>query len=159
VAAIPDKENNKKLAEMLKVPLNEDNFFLEAHVKLRPVDFATDGIFLCGLCHSPKLIDESIAQANAAACRACTILSKEKILAEGIVSTVNKDICSGCGVCEVLCPYGAIEVDKQEKVAKVNEALCKGCGTCVAACPSGAAQLRGFNREQILSMVDAALAA
>jgi len=78
-------------------------------------------------------------------------------LTEGTVSEVNEDICSGCGICEVLCPYSAIEVDKEDRVAKVNEALCKGCGTCCAACPSGAAELKGFKREQILSMVDASL--
>jgi len=156
VATVP-RTDNKELSEMLKVPLNEDNFFLEAHVKLRPVEFATDGVFLCGMAHSPKFIDESIAQAKAAASRACTVLSKEKMLTEGTVSEVNEDICIGCGICEVLCPYSAIEVDKEDRVAKVNEALCKGCGTCCAACPSGAAELKGFKREQILSMVDAAL--
>jgi heterodisulfide reductase subunit A len=156
VATVPWGDN-KKLAEMLKVPLNDDNFFLEAHVKLRPVEFATDGVFLCGLAHSPKFIEESIAQAQGAASRACTILNHEKILAEGIIASVNADICAGCGVCEALCPYSAIKVDEEEKVAKVNEALCKGCGTCCAACPSGAVQQRGFKGEQILSMVGAAL--
>ena len=152
---IISSEDGGELAQMLKVPLNEDGFFLEAHVKLRPVDFATEGIFLCGLAHSPKFIEESISQANAAISRACTILAKDKILAEGIVVSVNEDICSGCGICEVLCPYSAIEIDKQEKVAKINPALCKGCGTCCAACPSGALDLKGFRRKQILSMIKA----
>jgi heterodisulfide reductase subunit A len=156
VATVP-REDNEILAKMLKVPLNEDNFFLEAHVKLRPVDFATEGVFLCGLAHCPKFIEESISQANAAASRACTILSKKEILAEGIVASVNENICGGCGICEVLCPYSAIKVDEEENVAKVNEALCKGCGTCCAACPSGAVQQRGFKGEQILSMVGAAV--
>ena len=148
-------EDGEELAQMLKVPLNEDGFFLEAHVKLRPVDFATEGIFLCGLAHSPKFIEESISQANAAISRACTILAKDKILAEGIVASINEDVCSGCGICEVLCHYSAIEIDKQEKVAKINPALCKGCGTCCAACPSGALELKGFRRKQILSMIKA----
>jgi heterodisulfide reductase subunit A len=155
-AILPPAEGNQ-IAQLYKVPLNEDGFFLEAHVKLRPVDFATDGVFLAGIAHSPKLIEESIAQAKAAASRATTVLTKETITAEGIVASVNEDICSGCGVCEVLCPYLAIQVDEEEKVAKVNEALCKGCGTCCAACPSGAVEQRGFNREQILSMIGAAL--
>ncbi|GAI05311.1 unnamed protein product, partial [marine sediment metagenome] len=97
----------------------------------------------------------SIAQAKAAASRATTILAKDTIMAEGIVASVNESICSGCGICEALCPYGAITVDEKEKVAKVNEALCKGCGTCCAACPSGAAQQRGFTTDQLSSMLAA----
>ena len=156
VATTPSAEI-RELAQFYKVPLNEDGFFVEAHVKLRPVDFATEGVFVCGLAHAPKSIDESIAQAKAAASRATTILVKDTITAEGIVCSVNEDICSGCGICEVLCPYSAIAVDKTEKVAKVNEALCKSCGTCCSACPSGAAQQRGFRRNQISSMISAAL--
>jgi len=156
VPIIPSEEA-RELAMLYKVPLNEDGFFLEAHVKLRPVDFATDGIFVCGLAHAPKSIEESIAQAKAAASRATTILAKDTIMAEGIVASVNESICSGCGICEALCPYGAITVDEKEKVAKVNEALCKGCGTCCAACPSGAAQQRGFTTDQLSSMIAASL--
>ena len=150
-------EDGEELAQMLKVPLNEDGFFLEAHVKLRPVDFATEGIFLCGLAHSPKFIEESISQANAAISRACTILAKDNILAEGTVVSVNEDRCNGCGICEAVCIYNALEIDKEERVAKVNEALCKGCGTCTGACFSGAINQRGFKREQILAMAKAAL--
>ena len=146
-------EDNFKMAQMLKVPINSDGFFLEAHVKLRPVDFATEGIFVCGLAHAPKNIEESICQAKASASRAANILCKDSIIANGIVASMNEDICSDCGICEVLCPYSAIEMDKQEKVAKVNPALCKGCGTCCAACPSGALELKGFRRKQILSMI------
>ena len=146
-----------ELAKFYKVPLNEDGFFLEAHVKLRPVDFATDGIFVCGLAHSPKSIEESISQAKAAASRATTILAKDSVVAEGIVASVDESICSGCGICEALCPYGAITVNRVRRVAEVNEALCKGCGTCCAACPSGAAQQRGFTTKQEFSMIEAAL--
>ncbi|RKY03800.1 heterodisulfide reductase, partial [Candidatus Poribacteria bacterium] len=150
-------ESAKELATLYKVPLNEDGFFLEAHVKLRPVEFATDGVFLCGTAHAPKSISESIAQAKAAASRAAAVLVKDFLVAEGIVCEVNEDICGGCGICEALCPYGAISVDRERRVAVVNEALCKGCGTCAAACPSGAAQLRGFKRDQISEMIRAAL--
>jgi len=156
VATIPSAEI-RELSQFYKVPLNEDGFFVEAHVKLRPVDFATEGVFMCGLAHGPKFIEESISQAKAAASRASTILAKDTVLAEGIVASVNENICSGCGICEVLCPYNAIAVDREEKVAKVNEALCKGCGTCCSACPSGAAQQRGFRRDQVSSMIGAAL--
>ena len=154
---IVPREEAMELAQFYKVPLNAEGFFLEAHMKLRPVEFSTDGVFLAGLAHSPKLLEESIAQAQAAASRATTVLVKDAVIAEGIVSAVNEEVCGGCGICEVLCPYSAITMDEREHVAKINEALCKGCGTCASACPSGAIQQRGFRRAQVLSMVDAYL--
>jgi heterodisulfide reductase subunit A len=159
-AATVPRPENKALAQMLKVPLNEDGFFLEAHVKLRPVDFATEGVFVCGLAHSPKFMEESIAQAQAAAARACTVLTKEMIEAEGIVSTVNIARCSACGLCELTCAYKAVEVavvDERRgiKAARVNEALCKGCGACAAGCRSGAIDLLGFGDAQISAVIDA----
>ncbi len=157
VAMVPSPEASE-LAMLYKVPLNEDGFFLEAHAKLRPVDFATDGVFVCGLAHAPKSLEESIAQAKAAASRATMVLVKDAVVGEGIVASVDEDMCSGCGVCEVLCPYGAIAVDRGKGVSAVNEALCKGCGTCCAACPSGAVQQRGFTRAEISAMLSAALA-
>jgi len=157
-ATIPNPEN-KHIAEMLKVPLNKDGFFLEAHMKLRPVDFATDGVFLCGMAHSPKYIEESIAQACAAAARATTILSKTKLEMEGIIAKVDEDLCSGCRICEYLCPYGAVEMkDKDGKpIAHVIEALCKGCGACGTACPTKAITMGHFTTEEILAQVKAAL--
>lgn len=151
VDALPE---NETLAKMLKVPLNSDGMFLEAHVKLRPVDFATDGVFVCGLAHSPKDVDESLAQAKAAASRALTFLSKKSILAEGTIVEVNPDRCTGCGYCEQICAYAAIEVDSEEGVAVANDALCKGCGACVASCRCGALDLRGFSNEQLYSVLD-----
>jgi len=157
-ATIPNPDN-KHVAEMLKVPLTKDGFFLEAHMKLRPVDFATDGVFLCGMAHSPKYIDESIAQACATAARATTILSKSTLEMEGIIANVNEDLCSGCRICEYLCPYGAIEMkDKDGKItAHVIEALCKGCGACGTACPTKAITMGHFTTEEILAQVKAAL--
>jgi heterodisulfide reductase subunit A len=157
-ATIPNP-GNKRLAEMLKVPLTKDGSFLEAHMKLRPVDFATEGVFLCGMAHSPKYVDESIAQACAAAARATTILSRDKLEMEGIVANVNEDLCSGCRVCEYLCPYGAVEMkDKEGKtVAHMIEALCKGCGACATACPTKAITMGHFTTEEILAQVKAAL--
>lgn len=152
-------EDRHEVAQFFKVPLNQDGFFLEAHVKLRPVEFATDGIFLAGLAHAPKFIDESIAQAVGAASRAATILTKDKIKAEGIVAYVDETKCAGCKVCVPICSYNAITFDEERKVAQVNEALCKGCGTCSAACPSGANQQRGFLDDQILAQVEACLSA
>ncbi|MCW3993237.1 MAG: 4Fe-4S binding protein [Candidatus Bathyarchaeota archaeon] len=158
-ATIPNPDN-KRLSEMLKVPLTKDGFFLEAHMKLRPVDFATDGIFLCGMAHSPKYIDESIAQACAAASRATTILSKETLEMEGIVANVDEDLCSGCRICESLCPYSAIEMKEQteeKRVAHVIEALCKGCGVCGTACPTKAITMGHFTTDEIMAQVKAAL--
>ena len=154
VATIPAPDN-KRLSQLFKVPLNEDGFLLEAHMKLRPVDFATEGVFLCGLAHGPKFIEESIAQAEAAASRAGTILSKDIIETGGIVSLVNKSRCSGCGICKLICPFRAIEIDDKEKVAVINEALCKGCGACVSSCICGAISIKGFGDAQILAMIDA----
>jgi heterodisulfide reductase subunit A len=157
-ATVPNPEN-KHIAEMLKVPLSKDGFFLEAHMKLRPVDFATDGVFLCGMAHSPKYIEESIAQACAAAARATTILSKKTLEMEGIIANVDEDLCSGCRICEYLCPYGAVEMkDKDEKpIAHVIEALCKGCGACGTACPTKAITMGHFTTQEILAQVKAAL--
>jgi heterodisulfide reductase subunit A len=149
VATVPNPDN-KRLASMLKVPLTEDGFFLEAHMKLRPLDFATDGIFLCGLAHWPKFIEESISQACGAAARATTVLSKKVLETEAIVSHVDENLCIGCGLCISLCPYGAIEKDERG-IAKVNEVLCKGCGTCGASCPKRAITMHQFTDEQIIA--------
>jgi heterodisulfide reductase subunit A len=157
-ATIPNPDN-KRIAEMFKVPLTKDGFFLEAHMKLRPVDFATDGVFLCGMAHSPKYIEESIAQACAAAARATTILSKRKLETEGIVANVNEDLCSGCRICEYLCPYGAIEMNDNggKTVAHVVAASCKGCGACGTACPTKAIAMGHFTTQEILAQVKATL--
>jgi heterodisulfide reductase subunit A len=152
---IVPNEDNKFLSQALKVPLGIDGFFLEAHVKLRPVDFATDGIFVCGLAHYPKDISESIAQAKAAASRALTVLSKDEIEAEGKVAYVDEKRCSGCGLCVEVCAYRAIELDPEKNIAVVNEAICKGCGTCTASCRSSAINLKGFKDEQILAAIEA----
>ena len=152
---IDPNPENKRLSQLLKVPLNEDGFFLEAHVKLRPVDFATEGVFVCGLSHYPKDIGETIAQARAAAGRAATILSRDTIESEGKISTVRKDYCSGCGACVEVCAYNAVELDEESGVAVVNAALCKGCGACAATCRAAAIDLQGFRNDQILNAIDA----
>jgi heterodisulfide reductase subunit A len=155
-ATLPNKDN-EKLNKLFKVPLSKDRFFLEAHMKLRPLDFATDGIFLAGLAHSPKFIEECLAQASGAAARAATVLSKKKLETEGIVSWVDKDLCIGCKMCESVCAYGAIKVDIEKKVSQVVEALCKGCGTCAASCPNRAITLKHYTKSQLLTQVNAAL--
>ncbi|UCH32875.1 MAG: CoB--CoM heterodisulfide reductase iron-sulfur subunit A family protein [Candidatus Bathyarchaeota archaeon] len=155
-AAIVPPDGNKILAKMLKVPLNEDGFFLEAHAKLRPVDFTTEGIFVCGMAHAPKSIEESISQAYAAASRAATILTKTKIEAEGIVALIDEKMCTGCGTCIILCPYGAI-TKNDVGVATVTAVLCKGCGLCAASCPERAIITPHFTDEQITSQTRALL--
>jgi len=154
-AVVPEKKN--PLAQMYKISQSADGFFMEAHVKLRPVDCATDGVFICGLAHAPKPIDESITQAHAAAARAATILAMENIKGEGIVSYIDPRLCSGCLGCVNVCPYGAISFDSEEKIAEVNPALCKGCGACAAACPSEAPILMGFNNHQLYAQISSAL--
>lgn len=152
--------DNEPLAQMYKLSLNEDGFFMEAHAKLRPVEFATDGVFLAGMAHYPKPIEESIAQAKAAASRASVVLSKENLTVEGVVSHVDEQVCWGCGKCKDACSYNAIELLELEgdrRVSRVQEALCKGCGACAVACPTGAASIFHFSDQQMLTMVDAML--
>ena len=149
-------EDATELAQMLRVPLGQDRFFFEAHVKLRPIDFASDGIFLAGTAHGPKDIEESILQALGAASRSLTFLKAGQVLSEPIVTVVDEETCIGCGNCVEVCPYGAIQLKdggKMGQVAEVNPGLCKGCGTCPGACPSGSIQQLGFTDEQILAMI------
>jgi len=141
------------LGQFFKVPVNEEGFFIEAHAKLRPVEFATEGVFLCGLAHYPKPMDESIAQARAAASRAATILARETIQFSGTVAATNQMFCSSCATCVNICPYSAPSFNDKGK-AEINPALCKGCGLCVASCRSGAIRLRGFDDAQIFAVID-----
>jgi heterodisulfide reductase subunit A len=158
-AGITATPENTSLSKMLKVPLNADGFFLEAHMKLRPVDFATEGIFLAGLAHNPKSIDESLSQAHAAVARALTILTKDHLEAIGTISEIDERKCVGCGLCESLCPYKAVEivwkrtVVGEKLVAQINKALCKGCGVCTASCRSGSVDLKGFSSEEIAAQI------
>jgi len=159
-AGIRANPDNEELAKMLKVPRTKDGYFLEAHMKLRPVDFATDGIFLCGLAHSPRKIGESIAMASGAAARAMTILSKDEVESEGATSVVDQSKCRGCGDCEEVCEFGAARVTEVSPgvfKSQINDILCKGCGTCVATCCNGAISSRHFKSAQIMKMLESAL--
>jgi len=161
-AVIPSP-GNEDLAQKLKVPLNQDKFFLEAHIKLRPMDFATDGIFMCGLAHYPKDAEESIAQACAAASRAATILSQKQIELDAVVSHVLDESCDGCAYCIDPCPYKALTLIEYmsngaiKKTVDRDLAVCKGCGVCQATCPKKGIIVGNFKLEQLAAMVEAAL--
>jgi heterodisulfide reductase subunit A len=152
---VPNPDNGK-LQKMLKVPLDRDGFFLEAHVKLRPVEFATDGVFICGCARWPSDVPECISQAGAAAAKASIPLRAGKVRTEAITAEVDETTCTGCGNCVATCAYGAISIVEVEgrKVARVNLAQCKGCGACVGSCHNGSIQQRGFTEKQLISMID-----
>ncbi len=151
------RNDSGDLAQKLKVPVDENGFFLEAHVKLRPVDFATDGIYVCGCAHWPTNGSESISQAYGAASRASIPMSVGHVKTEPLIPVVNEDACSGCSLCEMTCPFSAIRVEETEKgrKAKVIAASCKGCGACGAGCPQMAITMRHFTDEQLLAQVTA----
>ncbi|MFX1293293.1 MAG: hydrogenase iron-sulfur subunit [Promethearchaeota archaeon] len=152
--------NNKKLSEFLKVPLGPMSFFLEAHPKLRPIDFATDGIFVCGTAQNPKNIADSISQALGAASRALRFIERGSVESEAITASVNPNLCISCGMCQHICPYGAvgIVVEEGKIVSEVNQLLCKGCGTCSVVCPAQAITMRHYGNEPILDMIYEAVA-
>jgi len=152
----------EELQKALRVPLNSLGFFLEAHMKLRPLEFTSEGIYLCGNCHSPKELPLATAQALGTASKACSLLSRGSIETEATTSIVDQELCIGCGRCASTCPFNAItlvENEKGELKSSVNTALCKGCGLCASVCPNKAITPRFFTTEQILAMIDAALEA
>ena len=157
-AAVIPPEGNKEVAQLFKVTLGPDGFFKEAHVKLRPVEFGTEGVFLCGTAHYPKHIPESINQAYGAASRAVTLLSKDTVTVSGSVCAVNENDCVSCGACITACTYGAIEFHEtpQGRKAIVNPVLCKGDGVCNAKCPTNAIYLKHFTDEEIMCQIDTA---
>jgi heterodisulfide reductase subunit A len=146
-----------EIARKLKISQSSDNFFLEAHLKLRPVDTLTDGIFIAGCCQSPKDIPDTVAQASATASRACSILSHDHIVVDPLIAEVDESRCRGCGICEETCVYGAISLRESNGlfISGVNEAFCKGCGVCAVACPARAIKCKNFAIEQITAMIDA----
>jgi heterodisulfide reductase subunit A len=156
-AIVPHEDPS--LPRLFKAPVDADGWLLEAHQKLRPVESATEGIFLCGMAHYPKPIEESIAQAQAAAAKALTVLARENIKVGGVTARIEGELCSGCLGCINVCPYAAITFDAEKNIAEVNPALCKGCGACAATCPSEAVVLLGFSNRQLYAQIKSAMAA
>jgi len=157
-AAVIPAAGNREISQLFKVSLGPDDFFKEAHVKLRPVEFSAEGVYLCGMAHYPKHIPEAINQAYGAAGRALTLLSHDIVTVSGSVCEVAERKCIGCGACASICTYGAIEFreTKQGKKAVVNPVICKGDGLCNAKCPTGAIQLKHFTDEALISQIDSA---
>jgi heterodisulfide reductase subunit A len=164
-AAIEPDPTARSLGTMFTASMDTNDFFTEAHPKLRPVESPTAGIFLSGLCQGPKDIPDTVAQAGAAAAKVIGLLSKDKLMGNPCVAGCNEPLCNGCSSCELVCPYGAITyedklvidhgVRETRRVACVNEAVCQGCGACTVTCPSGAMDLKGFTNLQIMAEVDA----
>ena len=163
--AMEASPNVRTLGTMLTASMDQNNFFTEAHPKLRPVESPTAGIFLSGACQGPKDIPETVAQAGAAAVKALGVLSKDKLIGNPCIANPDETLCNGCSACENVCPYKAIDYTdkdindhgkrKTRRIAQVNEAICQGCGACTVACPSGAMDLKGFTKRQIMAEVDA----
>jgi heterodisulfide reductase subunit A len=158
-AAVIPPAGNREISQFFKVPLGPDDFFKEAHVKLKPVEFGTEGVYLCGLAHYPKHIPEAINQAYGAASRALTLLSHDIVTVSGSICEVDEKKCMSCGACISACTYGAIEfrATRQGQKAVVNPVLCKGDGLCNARCPTGAIFLKHFTDEDLSSQIDAAV--
>ncbi|MCX7920288.1 MAG: 4Fe-4S binding protein [bacterium] len=155
--ALEAAENAKEIARMFSISQGKDRFFIEKHPKLGPVATNTDGIFIAGVCQGPKDIPDTVAQGSAAAAAVLSLIMKGSAEIESAVSVIDPDLCSGCKICNELCPYAAILFNADKKISEINEALCKGCGTCAAACPSGAITARHFTTKQIMSEIEGVL--
>jgi heterodisulfide reductase subunit A len=154
---IVPNEGAEELSRILKVPLDSDGFFLEAHLKLRPVEFATDGVYVAGAARFPSHLRETVAQGMAAAAKAVAPMKVGEVSLESTTARTDHRLCSGCGNCSIVCPYIAVELEVTDEggcISTVNAALCKACGACVAACPNGAIQQQGFTDLQIFSMIE-----
>jgi heterodisulfide reductase subunit A-like polyferredoxin len=149
-------EDTEELSTIMKLNRNPENYFIEAHVKLRPVEMGTEGVYLCGTAHAPKLLTESIAQAMAAASRATTMLSQPHLTLSAVTAHVNPEMCASCLICVRTCPYKVPKIN-EEGVSFIDDALCQGCGACAAECPAKAIELNWYEDEQILSKVDSLL--
>ncbi len=156
-AAIEAQSDAEDIARTLSVSRKADGFFMERHPKLDPVTTMTEGIYVVGCCQGPKDIPDTVSQASAAAAQVLAMISRGKVEIEAAIAVIDEELCAGCKICNLLCPYNAITFDEEKKVSRINEALCKGCGTCVAACPSGAVMGKHFTAEQIMAEIEGVL--
>jgi len=154
--AMEPRSDTDEVARLFLLGRSADGFFMERHPKLDPVGTMIDGVYAVGCCQGPKDIPDTISQATGAAARALALISKGRVEMEAATAFVDEEVCSGCGYCEAVCAYSAIEINPRSKVAKVNEALCKGCGACTVNCPSKAMQLKNFTAKQLMDMIDVA---
>ncbi len=155
--ALEQPEGLDRVAKMCNVSIGKDGFIIEKHPKLGPVATATDGVFIAGVAQSPKDIPDTVAQASAASSAVLSMITREKIEIEAATAEIIEEKCSGCRICNNLCPYLAIRFDEEKEVSVINEALCKGCGTCVAACPSNAIKAKHFDNKQIFAEIEGIL--
>jgi heterodisulfide reductase subunit A-like polyferredoxin len=156
-AAIRPHPGSQQIATICRLPEDVDGFFMEAHVKLRPLDFATSGVFLCGLAHGPKDIEESITEAKGAAARAATILSKKEMMVGGSVATVIPELCAACLTCVRTCPFNVPIMNEEEGVIEIDPAACQGCGNCASACPRKAITVGHYRDDQMVALITAQL--
>jgi heterodisulfide reductase subunit A len=155
--ALEPQPDADAVARLFNISRSADGFFLERHPKLDPIATMTDGIFVAGCCQGPKDIPDTVAQASAAAARALAMISRGKVQVEAATAEINEELCSGCRICNELCPFGAITFDGDKKASRINEVLCKGCGVCVAACPSSAITGKHFTTDQIVAEIEGLL--
>jgi heterodisulfide reductase subunit A len=155
--ALEARSDAKDVAQKFSISQGADGFFIERHPKLDPVATMTEGVFIAGCCQGPKDIPDTVAQASAAATRVLALISKGKVELEAAVAVIDEEKCSGCRICNLLCPYNAISFIEEDEVSRINEALCKGCGTCVAACPSAAITHKHFTTEEIMAEIEGVL--
>jgi heterodisulfide reductase subunit A len=156
-SALESPEGLTEVAKMCNVSVGRDGFIIEKHPKLGPVSTATDGVFIAGVAQSPKDIPDTVAQASAASSAVLSMITREKIEVEAATAEIDEEKCSGCKICNSLCPYLAIKFDEEKKVSVIYEALCKGCGTCVSACPSEAIRAKHFQNKQIMAEIEGVL--
>jgi heterodisulfide reductase subunit A len=151
------QKDAKEVARIFNISTGADGFFIEKHPKLDPIATMTDGVFITGCCQGPKDIPDTVAQASAAAARVLSLISKGRVQIEPTTAVINEDACSGCRICNLICPYSAISFVEDKKVSRINDTLCKGCGACAAACPSGAITHKHFTEEQIMAEIEGIL--
>jgi heterodisulfide reductase subunit A len=156
-SALEPQKDSQDIARKFNISCGTGGFFIERHPKLDPVATMTEGVFIAGCCESPKDIRDSVAQASAAAARILALISKGKVETEATTAVIDEDQCSGCRICNMLCPYGAIAFIEDKKISRINDAICKGCGACVASCPSSAIRHKHYTTEEIMAQIEGIL--